>query len=115
MDFYLWFKGDLVLVNVLSITYLIYSYKKKIQTDIIIRYSLIFLIVFFWSCFFLRHFFTNEEVRGITGLITMPILLLYYLFLPVKNKRYTKCSLILLILYFAFWTLLYFIHYFSIM
>jgi hypothetical protein len=115
MDFYLWFKGDLILVNILSISYLIYSYKKKIQTDKIIRYSLIFFTVFFWFCFFLKYIFTNEEIRGIIGLITIPILLLYYLFLPVKNKRYIKYSLILLILYFIFWVVLYFTHYYSMM
>lgn len=115
MDFYLFFKGDLILVNILSITYLIYSFTKKIQTDKIIRYSLIFLTVFFWLCFFLKYIFTNEEIRGIIGLITMPVLLLYYLFLLVKNKRYTKHSFILLILYFIFWIVLYFAHYYSMM
>ena len=113
MDFYLWFKGDFIIVNILTITYLIYSYKKKIQTDKIIRYSLIFVTEFFWSCFFLRYILTNEVIRSIAGLLTIPILLLYYLFLPVKNKRYTKYSLILLISYFVFWIFLYLAHYYS--
>ena len=115
MDFYLWFKGDMFLVNLFAIAYLIYSYKKKIQTDKTIRYSLIFITVFFWFCFFLKYIFTNEEIRGIVGLMLMPILLLFYLFSPVKNKRYTKFVIILIISYFLFWISLYLVHYYSIM
>lgn len=112
LDFYLFFKGDMVFINLLVITYLLYACIKKIKTNNVLKHSLAFIFFFYWLFFCLSYVFTIKESRGISGLIFIPLAIIYYLIIPIKKNNYIKRIVkVILICYILFWVIIMLLHF----
>lgn len=112
--FYLIFKGDIIFISLLVIMYLVYAYVRKLKSNAILKYSLVFIFSFYWLFFCINCWFTPEESRGIAKLSIIPLLAIYYLYIPIqKNRHSRKAAIILLIGYVLFWLIIIALHYFS--
>lgn len=111
LDFYLFFKGDMLFANLLVIVYFLYAHIKKIKTGNTLKYSLAFVLLFYWLFFYLNFIFTIEESRGISKLIAMPLLIIYYLIIPIKKDDYIKrMAKVMLTCYILFWVIIMLLH-----
>lgn len=112
LDFYLFFKGDMLFTNLLVIVYFLYIHIKKIKTGNVLKYLLVFIFLFYWLFFCLNYVFTIEESRGISKLIVTPLLIIYYLIIPIKKNNYIKrMAKVVLICYILFWIIIMLLHF----
>ena len=110
----LFIDGDIVFVVLLTIIYLTYSYIKKINTDIYIKFSLIFFTCYI-LCFYLIHFgITASEVKGLFLSCFLPVLALSHIIFPFKKNRiFNRYLIITTGIYLILFLVIIIGHYFS--
>lgn len=115
LSFHLLFQGDFIIVNLLTIVYILETfYFKKGSKKLIFPIFSILIIYWLHLCIYLFSSLTLEGVKGICKIDIIPLLLFLYLLLPVrKNKRTKTLIIISIIVYFSFWALLLLFHHFS--
>ena len=113
-NFTLFWYGDVVFIAVLTITYFLYSYIKKEKTEPYIRFCLVFLSAYFLIFYLLTLKYSLYDVKGIFGLLFLPVLTIsYMLVLFKKNRKIGKYLIILCIAYLLFFATIIMGHYFS--
>lgn len=105
---------DIVFILLSTIIYLLYSFIKRVKTDVYIKFLSIFISSYFSLFYMLSFHLSASETKGLFMLFLLPVLTLSHTLIPFnKNKRFNRFLIIGTCLYLALLLCTYIAHYFS--
>ena len=116
-DFYIFFRGDMLLVNIFAVAYFfnrfLHGGGKGSRT---FEWGALFVVSFYWIIFLLSFFLSSQDVKGIARFIIMPALSIFVLISPIKLPTKAKRGVVLFLsCYVLFYLIMVVWHYFSSM
>lgn len=116
-NFYIFFREDMLLVNIFMIAYFLYCllYGREKESRIS-KYCVLFSTLFYWFFFLLSYFISNRGIREIAKFILIPTIAAFVLLLPIKLETKIRRSILLFLVCYVFFLCSIIIwHYFSFM
>lgn len=116
-NFYIFFKGDMLLVSIFTATYFLYCffYGWKKESGIA-KMGVLLFFSFYYFLFLLSLFLSIQDIRSIARFIIIPTITIILLLLPTKLGVKTRRLLLLLFsCYVLFYLFIIIWHYFSLM
>lgn len=119
-DFYIFFKEDMLIVNIFTTTYFLYCFLHGWKKESgIAKMGVLFLFSFYCFFFLLSSFLSIlpiQDIRSIARFIIIPTITIFIFLLPIKLGTKTRRGILLFLsCYILFYFLIIIWHYFSSM